>query len=108
MMNPLTEIPDVPFIGLYDVIDKAFSSLQIEGMKTVPHEDTDENSDFSVDPLADPRLDKMDLFNMVDSKDRDVVMNASASYDVPLDQPDQPDQPQVSISESPSDSGAGE
>lgn len=73
---------DVPFVCLYDQMDRAFTTLQVEGMKAVEHEDTEFNNDFSVDPLADPRLDRMDLYNMVDSKDRDKIMNAQSSYDV--------------------------
>lgn len=49
-------------------------------MKSVTHEDTEENNDYSVDPLADPRLDKFDLYNMVDSSERDAIMNANPSF----------------------------
>lgn len=92
----------VPFIGLYDQLDRAFSTLQVENMKSVEHEDSDLNNDFSVDPLADPRLDKLDLFNMVDGDDRDVLMNSNPSV-VSAGGDDFGDD-----SESSSDSGSGE
>lgn len=96
----------VPFVSLFEVLDKAFSTLQVENMKAVPHEDTEYNDDYSVDPLADPRLDKMDLFNMVDTKHRDAIMSAQASFDY-APSPDVEDSG-VSNSEAPSASGPGE
>lgn len=72
----------VPYVSLHTQLSKALSTMQIENMKSVEHEDDELNNDYSVDPLADPRLDKMDLFGMVDSQDRDKIMNATSSFDV--------------------------
>ncbi len=99
----------LPFVPLYDQLDKAFSSLQIDGMKSIDHEDKENNNDFSVDPLADPRLDKMDLFNFVDTKDRDVIMNASTSFNSFDSDDDYDHEPKASpASETSSVSGNGE
>lgn len=96
---------EVPFVCLYDQLSRAFSSLQVQGMKSVPHEDDEFNNDFSVDPLADPRLDKMDLYNMVSSNQRDEIMNAQPSFNVG----DSDLLPAAAASsESTSDSGSGE
>ncbi len=72
----------VPFVGLYDQLSSAMSSMTISGFRSVDHEDKELNSDFSVDPLADPRLDKMDLYAMSDSQTRDAIMNTSESFAV--------------------------
>lgn len=94
----------VPYVSLYSQLEGAFKTLQVSNMKAVDHEDTELNNDYSVDPLADPRLDKMDLFNMVDSKDRDAVMNSTPSFDVgPADV-----DPLVSENDSSTESGSGE
>lgn len=71
---------EVPFVCLYDQLSHAFETLQISDMKAVPHEDKENNDNFDVDPLADPRYDKMDLYNLSSVKDRDAIMNASESF----------------------------
>lgn len=96
---------DVPFVCLYDQLSNMMSTLTVSNMKAVEHEDTEENNDFSVDPLADPRLDKMDLYNMVDSQDRDRIMSAQSSF--ATEQSDYIPEA-AAADESTSDSGSGE
>lgn len=98
-------LPSVPFKPLFEVMDEAMTSLNVSGMKSVDHEDSDYNDDYSVDPLSDPRLDKMDLFNLVDTKDRDKIMSAHASVDCIPDDSDPTFTPDVEPS---SGSGGGE
>lgn len=95
----------VPYVCLYDQLDKAFSTLQVENFKSVQHEDDELNSDYSIDPLADPRLDRMDLFNMVDSDQRDELMNASASYNVSSDVVESPSEASEAAPKSAAGSG---
>lgn len=97
----------VPYVCLYSQLELALSTMKVENMKSVEHEDDELNNDYTVDPLADPRLDKMDLFNMVDSQDRDAIMNSTPSFDVgPSDATDILNSPKPV--ESTSDSGSGE
>lgn len=97
----------VPFVCLYDQLDRAFSSLQVENMKSVEHEDDEMNNDFFVDPLADPRYDKLDLFNMCDGDQRDAIMNASPSF-VAADGDDDYGLLESDASKTSSESGSGE
>lgn len=75
---------------MYETLSRAFSTLKVEGMRSVEHEDKEDNNDYSVDPMADPRLDRFDLFNMVDSRDRDAVLNASRGDAVSLSDENDP------------------
>lgn len=79
MIKPII-VPSLPFISLYEQLDRAFSSLQVENMKSVEQEDSELNDNFDVDPLSDPRYDKLDLFNLVDGETRDRIMNANPSF----------------------------
>lgn len=75
---------------MYETLSHSFSTLKVEGMRAVEHEDKEDNDDYAVDPMADPRLDRFDLFNMVDSRDRDAVLNATRGDAVALNDDDDP------------------
>lgn len=94
----------VPFVSLFTVLRTAFKTMKIDSMHSVDHEDIEDNSEFGVDPLSDPRLDRLDLFNMVDSSERDILLNAASSDFGTLSSLEDRD----FNNESSSDSGSGE
>lgn len=98
----------IPFVSMCSQLSRAMETLQISDMKSVEHEDKELNNDYSVDPLADPRLDKMDLYNMVSPEDRDKVMNAQSSFAVADGDSDNLGATAESAVDSTSESGSGE